>query len=92
MKAHKNSERVGKTKMVRPEKQQGKGEQLVVPETPIKKQTLSSINFSFDLSPLPLPPKIDHLVVEPFNGYSRELMIVETPVIKEPSKLPIHEE
>ena len=71
MNTAKNPEKVGKAALSKAEPQQDKSEQLVVPGTPIKKQTLSASNFSFALSPLPLPPKIDHLAVEPYSAYSR---------------------
>lgn len=60
--------------------------------TPIKRSTLSASNFYSTLSPLPLPPKMEHPNQESVGSYSKELMYVETPVAKESNKLPIQEE
>lgn len=66
---------------------------LNVPETPVKRQTYYQNNSSLDLSPLPLPPKVDHPNMESYGTYGSELRYVETPVVKEPPKfMPIHEE
>jgi hypothetical protein len=62
--------------------------------TPIKKEPeLYQGGLFCELSPLPLPRKIEYHSTEPVYTYSQELRYVETPIVKEHSKyMPIQGE
>ena len=53
-----------------------------VPVTPIKKQVMVGSAFYSSLSPLPLPPKLEHPGEQVYGSYSKDMICVETPVCK----------
>ena len=82
MSKSKSIDRVGKAQLSSQEVRQERPEAFSVALTPVKRQILPGGNIYQALSPLPLPPKMEHSNVESYGSYSKEMIYIETPICK----------
>lgn len=92
MSSSKTTEKTIKSKAGSSEVVPEKIEVQMIAETPVKRGSSLPGSFYSDLSPLPLPPKIDLPNAESYGSFSKEMMCVETPIAKDHFKSPIHED